>query len=168
MGKHDIQYENISNQLTINYTRLTRFLDELDSEREFFHVTIERVLNSALVILAFDNEKVIGITGLEKKWGIMRSYVVVKKDYQGKRIAENLYNERLKHTSSIKCNIILAVVEKRNLKSINHCISRGYRFGGEYWGNLRYYYLVLNFRGYMQYIALRLINPLLRLINIVR
>ena len=125
-------------------------------------------MHSVLVVLALHNEEIIGITGYEKKWGIIRTYVVVKNEYQGMRIAENLFKERMRLTFGLKCNLIMAVVEKGNIKSVNNCISRGYRLGGERWGKLKYFFLVLNFKGYLEYLMIKSLYPLLKLIDSFR
>lgn len=161
----DIHYINITSQLAHQSVNIKDFIDALGSEMIFFEITLERMLNSVLVILALHQDKIIGITGLEKKWGIMRSYTIVKKDYQRMRIAEELFHERMRQSSGLNCNLIMAVVDKGNILSCNHCVSRGYRLVGERWGRLRYYFLPLNFKGNLQYSMIKWLFPLLRFID---
>jgi phage-related holin len=163
----ELQYRNITKEIYTYQDRIKQFLDELNEEKKYFKLTLRRILRSVLVIISTLNDQIVGITGLEKKWGIIRGYVVVKNQYQGMRIAETLFKERMRQSSGLKCNLIMAVVEKGNTRSINHCISRGYRTGGR-WGNLLYYFLVLNYKGYLQYILIRILFPFLKLTDTIR
>jgi len=108
-----------------------------------------------------------GLLGLESKWGILRSYVIIKKEYQGKRIAQNLFNERIKQSEILKPNIIMAVIKKANQRSINHCRARGYRYGGTR-GKLSYFFLIMNYKGFIKYLLIRIFIPFLKITDTIR
>jgi len=162
-----LEYRNITKDLDYYADTINKFLGELDDEKKYFGLKLERVLESKLVIVAIFDDQIVGITGFESKMGIIRSYVVVKKQFHGMRIAENLFKERMRQSSSLKCNLVMAVVEKDNIKSINHCYSRGYRLGGVR-GNLLYLFFIINYTGYLQYMLIRILFPFLKLTDIIR
>jgi len=77
-----INFLNITGNLNEYNGQIDYFLNRLDSEKEFFDLTTVRVTRSELVIGAIDNDQLVGISGLERKFGITRSYSILAKNYQ--------------------------------------------------------------------------------------
>jgi len=85
----ETSFINITNKLSEYSDQIDSFVRQLDSEKEFFDMTTERVMRSELVLVAIDNDQVVGISGLERKFEITRSYSILGKNYQGTGLGKN-------------------------------------------------------------------------------
>jgi RimJ/RimL family protein N-acetyltransferase len=139
----------------LSSTELRNFFESLDEEREYFNVNLERVLQSNWVIPEYVNGELAGVAGVERKYGIMRSWTIVKKDYWRQGVASRLGIKRLERCRKERlCHALLAIIEKKNLAGIKNAAKIGYKIIGKN-GNL--YYLmrpVTKFGNVMAYAAI--------------
>ena len=157
---------NISDNLPAYKHRIGNFLEKLDSEKEYFNLTIEKIMNWELVMVEMLNGEIIAIAGLERKLGIVRNNLIIMEEFQGaglgKRLIRELYNEsRLKH------NIIWGVISEENLASIKMELATGHKIVGNR-QNMCYLIAPLNWKGKVLYYLIRALFPTAKLLDLVR
>jgi len=138
-------YLNITDQLSEYEKNIRHFVSLLDSEKEFFRITPERILKSIQVIIARKGSEISGIAGLERKYFFSLAYVIVKEKYQGTIIGARLQIKNIEESKKIK-NIIYGVIEEKNFKSITFNRKLGIQNIGKR-GKLCYYALPFNWKG---------------------
>ena len=158
--------ENITYHLVEYKKHIRKFLDELDSEKEFFNLTLDRVMKWEAVIVEIMNNEIIGIAGLEKKIGIFRSNVMLKKEFQGKGLGKLFIIELLKE-SSHNHNIMWAVISENNLASINLHLAMGYKVVGRR-QNMYYFIAPLSGKGKILFNLIKALFPLMRMVDLIR
>lgn len=127
------------------YTRqITNFIDQLQSEKQYFDLLPDAVLSARAhtIVAAFVNENLAGIAYLERKKLILRNFVIVKDNFQrmglGKQLLQQLH-ARAKDTS----HIILALINAKNAPSLKLHTSLGYRIAGKRWNDIYYLFYPL-------------------------
>jgi GNAT superfamily N-acetyltransferase len=158
--------ENITQNLEEYRKRLETFLDELESEREFFNLTLDRVMKWELVVVEILGNRIIGIGGLERKFGICRSNVMVKKEFHRKGLGERLLVELLSESKQ-NHNIVWAVIGEHNTGSLKLHQATGYRMVGRR-QSMYYFVSPLNSKGKVMLHLVEAFFPLLRVVDMIR
>ncbi len=97
--------------------RIRGFLEKLTSERRYFaSLTFDMVVNSDLLIVAEEEGGIAGMAGVNRKYGIVRNYIVLKKEVQGKGVGEKLLL-RLIAECRKRHHLIMCVVGENNAPS---------------------------------------------------
>lgn len=125
-----IRIIDITNEVKRNTPNLHNFISGLDKEKKHINLDIDRVLRSKMVLVAMDQNKIIGIAGFESKYKIFRSYIIVKKGYQRRGIG-HLLLEKLLTDGNAKYGLVVARVERENEKSIKFHERKGYQMVGK-------------------------------------
>ena len=149
------KYLNITDQLSEYEKNIRYFVNLLDSEKEFFRITPERILKSIQVIIARKQSEICGIAGLERKYFFSLAYIIVKEKYQGTIIGARLQIKNIEESKKIT-NIICGVIEEKNFKSITIHRKLGTKYIGKS-GKLCYFAIPFNWKG----------NTLFYLINVL-
>lgn len=137
-----INFINITDNLIGYRSQIDIFVKQLNSEKELFNLTAERVMKSELALVAMDSKEIIGIAGLERKHSIVRAYFLLRRDYQGKGIGK-LYMQELLSQAKKTHSLIMSVVEEKNISSMRVNLAVGYRIAGKR-ANLYYIFNPLN------------------------
>jgi RimJ/RimL family protein N-acetyltransferase len=146
-------------------TELIEFCNNLDEEKAYFNITYERILHSEWFIPEYRNDNLVGLAGIEKKYGIVRSWTIVKKEYWGKGIGSKLISKRLEKCRADKsCHIILGIVHENNTNSIRTITKRGYTYIGQK-ENLLYYGQPVSAFAPAMIFFLRVIFPVFNFVN---
>ncbi len=162
----NIEFKNITDSLNIYQDIIDTFLNTLDIEKQYFNVTLERLLKSEMILIALSEDEIIGVGGLEIKYGMSRSIIILKKGYQGKGIGKRL-SKRILEEAGIKHNIVVAVIEKSNIASIRTDLSIGYKLIGNR-GDLCYLACPLNVNGWIVYFGLKMVFSLVKAVDLIR
>lgn len=152
----------VGEKLSEYQNEIDRFVGSLSTEKKYLNINFQRVMNSRLVILAMGNHSIVGLGGLEKKRGLARSYIVVKKEHQNQFIGAPLFMKILKEAKK-KHSIIMGAVEKENIKALKMFLSKGYKHVGEK-KRLMYICKPFNASGYLIYLFIKAVFPLYRLL----
>lgn len=148
-----------------NYEEIEKLLSELNDELKYFRITIDRVKKSKWIIPEYINGKLVGIAGIEKKFGIVRSWTIVKKEYWKKGIGSKLINMRKERCLEDKsCNILLGIVKRNNIASIKNITEQGYMLCGRR-GNLFYYFQPITQLGKVMTFIIKIIFPITKIID---
>lgn len=150
-----IRFETIRTGI-INYKeKICSFLNGLDIEKNSFNAQdIDRILNAQILILAFDNDKIIGFTGITKYLIFHTTYIVVKKEYQSKGIGGFLHLKR-KAEAIIEVNLLLSWILPTNKLSLDLNQINGAEYAGKRW-EMECYALPLNKKGRILFYLLKL------------
>ena len=159
-------YLNITDQLSEYEKNIRHFVSLLDSEKEFFRITQERILKSIQVIIARKGSEICGIAGLERKYFFSVAYIVVKQKYQGTIIGARLIIKNVEESKKIK-NIICSVVEEKNLKSITFTRKFGPQYIGKR-GKLCYFALPFNWKGNVLFYIIKVLFLLRKLLALIK
>ena len=92
---------------------------------------------------------------------------MVKKDYQGSGFGTRFKSNLLSEAKEKKYNIIMAVLDENNIKSLRHNFATGYRIGGKR-GNLFYMWNPLNTKGLFLYYLIKTLFPIMKVVDLVR
>lgn len=157
---------NISDNLPAYKHKIGYFLEKLDSEKEYFNLTIEKVMNWELVMVEMINDEIIAIVGLERKLGIVRNNIMIKKEFQGKGLGKRLMFELLSE-SRLKHNIVWGVISENNIASIKNDLATGHKIVGNR-QNMCYLIAPLNWKGKVLYYLIRALFPMAKLLDMVR
>jgi len=111
--------------------------------------------------------KIIAIAGLEKKLGIIRGNLILKKTFHGKGLGKRIVAELITEAARKRYPFIMAVISDQNLGSVTLHKKIGYRLIGTR-QNLSYYVLPLTCVGKLLCASLNAIFPLFLLIDLVR
>lgn len=161
-----LYFINITNKLNQHKDAINYFLVKLNSETEYFNLRLERILKSEVVIVAKDNNEIIGIGGLEKKYRIIRNYLLIKKEYQGRSLGKHFVDELLIAAKN-NYNLIMAIIDEENIISLKlHRIS-GYKIAGKR-DNLYYAFNPLNTKGLLFYYLIKIMFPALKIVDIFK
>lgn len=175
-----INFIDITNEISFYQDNLIEFLDNLSTEKRFFNITLDRILKSRLVIIAVDNTvtlsksksfkkrpfKIIGVAGIEKKFGIARDYVILNKNYQKLGIGTKLRSFLFSESKKIY-NLIMPLISEQNDVAISWYIKSGFKMIGSK-DHLIYFAYPLNSKGQLQYFVLKLIFPFIKIIDFFR
>jgi hypothetical protein len=162
----DIQFLNITDCLYVYKDRLEIFLDKMDSEKRFFNLTLERALRSEFVLIVLLNNDIIGIGGVEVKYGIPRSFIMLDKSTQGKGIGRTFAWE-IQHEASKHHNFLLGIIEENNNAPVKLSLIYGYKIVGKR-GKLIYLICPLNSQGLLLYLAFRFLFYFIKPIDLIR
>ena len=143
--------------------KIENFLAILDVEKEFFNLDMQRVRTFTLILVALNCNEVIGLAGLGKKHGLARSYIIIRKDFQGKGLGKHLMLNLLSEAAK-KHILVLGVVNEKNIESIKMHLSIGYKKGGKR-GNLLYIFNSLNTKGVLVYYLIKALFPMLGVLD---
>ena len=162
-----ITFVGITEDLNKYGNELDDFLGKLDIEKEIFNLNKERVMKSELLVAAFDGDEIIGLAGLERKYGFARDYILVRKDYQGKGLGKRFFLKLVAEAKENKYNIIMAIIDGVNIGALKLDRAAGYRRVGKR-ENLFYSFKPLSARGFSLYYLIRLTFPILNVVDVFR
>ena len=161
-GTMKIDIINITGNADSYRDLITSFLSDLDGEKEYFPEIEKCIKTSELILVAVDrtHNGIVGISGAERIHGIARSYVMIKKDYQGDGIGKRLYLGVINEVRKRGKGIVMAFVEKENIRSLKMHIRLGYRMVGSRW---KFFFLFkpLTFKGMWLFYLIKMIFPLI-------
>jgi hypothetical protein len=151
---------NITDKFNDYKNKIDIFLRKLDIEKEYFPTIDKSIKNSKIIIIAVnnDNAEVIGVAGVEKTRYFYRSYILMLKDYQGMGIGKSMYMELFNALKRNKRKIVLAIVNRGNMKSLKMHIKLGYKLVGIRW-NFYYLYKPLSIHGIILFYLIKAIFP---------
>ena len=161
-----IDIKNITYNLSKHQVQLNSFLNSLNSELDFFKLDINRIKNSESVFIVTIESKIIGVAGFERKYYIIRPYLLVKKDYQGKQIGKRALLHLLDEAKK-KHKIFMALIDGQNIPSLNLFIKIGFELAGKK-DNLHYLIYSFNNRGKFLYYLIKTMFPILKIVDIFR
>ncbi|MDZ7833629.1 MAG: GNAT family N-acetyltransferase [Desulfobacterales bacterium] len=122
-----------------NKSELNEFCNSLSDEKSYFNVTFQRMMNSIWIIPEYQDGKLIAAAGVEKKYGIVRSWAIVKKEHWKKGVGAKLIAKRFEKCRKEKtCHVLLGIIDEKNIPSIKALTKQGYILVGKK-GNLLYY-----------------------------
>jgi hypothetical protein len=159
----DIEFKNITGFEPVYYSKLEKFIDNLEEETIFLPITFQRVINSVLIFGAFHNNEIVGLGGVEKKYGIFRSYTIVNKKYHRLKIGKNLNILKI-DTTFRYINFLLSIIDERNSKSIRMITSFGFKQIGKR-QKLNYYGKYVNIGGLLLFYFIKVTFPFLILFD---
>lgn len=159
--------KDISDNVAAYRSQIELLLDRLDTEKEFFRLTIERVMKCELVLIATENDQVIGVGALERKYGVSRSLIIVDKRYHGKGLGRSCIRELLSIAKAHRYSLIMAVVEELNTRALKFHLAAGYRFVGKR-ENLYYIFYPLSLKGILYFHISRFLFPLTAVVDYIR
>jgi predicted GNAT family acetyltransferase len=162
----DIDIIDISKRMKDYEHKIEYFIDQLGTEKRFFNLNPDRIQRSEQVLIATKNGHIAALAGLERKFGILRSYTMVRNEFQGKGVGRCLMKTRLSKASR-KYNLILGLIDENNLRALRLDFSAGYRMAGKR-GNLCYLVKPLNTRGLLVYYVFKILIPLLNVSDNLR
>lgn len=115
-----IRFKTIGKNIKPYKEQICLFFDSLDNELIFFsNVNYDRIWNAENIILAFDNDKIIGLAGIAKYRHIFHSgYTIVKKEYHTKGVGGFLHLKR-KAEARKNCNILILWIKPKNKLSLD-------------------------------------------------
>jgi len=157
---------NVTDNLPAYKQQIESFLAKLDSEKEYFNLTVERVMNWELVMVEMLNEEIIAIAGLERKFGIVRNNLMIKKEFQGIGLGKRLMLELLSE-SKLKHNLLWAVISEKNIAAIKNDLATGHKIVGNR-QNMCYLVAPLNWKGKLLYYLIRALFPTTKLLDLIR
>lgn len=157
---------NITDNLPTYRQQIESFLGKLNSEKAYFNLTIERVMNWELVMVEMLNEEIIAIAGLERKFGIVRNNLVIKKEFHGKGLGKSLLRELL-NEAKLEYNIIWAVISEKNIAAIKNNLATGHKMVGNRQG-MCYLIAPLNWKGKLLYYIIQALFPTMKLLDLIR
>ena len=156
----NFDFKNISENLYEYEEQIELLLSSLTTEKELFKTfDKEMIMRAQLVIAVFDNQKMIGITGFEKKYFLYKSFSLVRKDYQKLGVGAFLFLRRIQEARK-KYNLILNMVNPENKMSIQMTQTQGGKYLGKRYNHV-YLMVPLNKRGHFLFYFLKIIFPLL-------
>ena len=124
-------------------------------------------MKSELVLVAMDSKEIIGIAGLERKYLIPRTYIILKREYQGKGLGTR-FKLKLLAEARKKHNIITAVVEEKNLRSIKANLKAGAKIAGKRENLCYLFWIPRNIKGLFLYYSIKIVFPILKTVDIFR
>lgn len=142
---------------------IENFLDSLDEEKQYFELDRERFAKFELIIIAIDNERIVGLCGLERKMGFVRTLMTIHKGHQSRGLAQKMVVKLISEARKTH-NIILGVTEEKNYKAENLQYLFGYKKVGKK-GHLVYSFKPLNIKGLIIYYFIRAVFPLIKIID---
>ena len=158
--------KNITDALMNNKERINNFLSQLDSERRYFDITIERIMSWKLVMIEEADNKINAIVALEKKFGMTRSAIILKRELQGKGLGKILL-EQLIDEARKKHHIVWAIISEKNMASIKLHLAKDFRFIGNR-QNLFYLAAPLDFVGHILFHSFAKLFPLTKIFDKIR
>lgn len=142
--------------------QIIRFLDQLDEERYYIKLTPERIMHSELVIAEFDHENIIALCGARRRFKLLWSYFLIKREHQGRGLGWK-FSEELIRRSKERYNVLMSIVDSNNTKMAAVFTKTGYRLIGSR-KNINYYCVPLNWKGQIIYHVMKAGFPLIRTI----
>jgi RimJ/RimL family protein N-acetyltransferase len=165
--RNNIKYINVTNEIKNMESELGDFLDHLDGERKYFNLTLNRLLRCELLLIADYQESIIGVAGLEKKYGVTRSFIILKSEYHGKGIGRDFAKFRSQEAKNLNYNIIMSAIDENNKASLKMNFAIGYKKGGKR-GNLIYIFKPLNKKGFAIYYFIKFLFPFFKVVDKIR
>jgi RimJ/RimL family protein N-acetyltransferase len=156
---------NITDNFNDYKDKIELFTKNLDAEIEYFPMIDRSIRNSKLIFIAI-NEKaeIVGVAGSDKTRYFFRTYILIQKEYQGKGIGKDIYNELLTELKRHQIKIILAVINKGNIRSLKMHIKLGYKFVGIRW-DLYYLFKPLSIKGRISFHLIKVIFPFVVIVD---
>lgn len=161
----DTQILNISDQFEAHADALEVFLAGLGPELEFMDPDfgLRKIMESELVLVAQQEDgRIMGLSGTTRRLGMNKLYLVVSRELQGKGVGKRLFSRNSEVAlTDPRYDLILAVIDERNIRSLNLFLSNGYRLLGKRrrW-DLYYTMMPVSRRGRLLFYLFRILFPL--------
>lgn len=143
---------------------ILEFLEGLDEEKKYFHFNNDKIINAELIVTRKENNKIIGLTGIYRMYGMPTFFIVVNKNYHGKGIGKGLMTELKEEINSFKYNYVILTVHIENKNAIHLYEKNGYKKLGIV-SEVLYMILPVNYTGKLMYFVLAASFPLIRIIR---
>lgn len=158
--------KNITNNLIQYKKQIEHFLDALQSEKKYFNPHIDRIMKCELVIIEQAGNEIIAVAGLEKKLGIVRDMLIIKREFQRQGLGTKILCELINQTNK-RHFLLMAVISEDNTASFRLHMKTGYKMIGNR-QTLDYVVKPINRTGTLLYYLLKTLFPLLTVADIVR
>ncbi|CAN2045907.1 hypothetical protein GMMP13_220024 [Candidatus Magnetomoraceae bacterium gMMP-13] len=147
--------KDISSNIKAYKKQLEFFLDNLDVERFYIKLSLERFYTSKILLAQFANDKIVAVAGIEKWHGLDKSYFLIRKDFQGKGIGKKISSELNNHAIKKGLSYFLGVLNKKNIGMLKVCIATNYKIIGNL-KNIIYLIVPCNKKGTVLYYLLKI------------
>ncbi len=154
------EYKKLTTITREDEQQLYDFLLHLDSEKKFFNLTMARIINLELLLVILEDNKIIGVSGFERKHLIPRGIIMIRKEYHNKGLGKQFMTKLLNEAKTDSYGFIMAVIEEMNTDAFKLHFSTGYCRCGKR-GNLHYLVKPLNTQGAMVFNIFKILFPLL-------
>lgn len=158
--------KDITNCVTNYKNRIELFLSQLNIEKKYFDISLERVMKWKPIMIAEVQQEIVAAVGLEKKFGIMRSVIILRKEVQGKGLGQS-YLHALLGKARETCHIVWAIIAEGNSASMKLHLAADYRVIGKR-QNLFYLAVPLDCFGDALLWSFKLIFPLTKVVDRIR
>lgn len=135
------------------------FLKSLKEERKTFRISDNDILRAKVIILEKIGDKIVGIAGINRSFGMPLVFIVVASKYQGRSIG-NILMEKINNIAKDNYSYLMLKVMKSNKIAIRLYQKNGYKFLCEA-GDSYFMSLALKRQGQLIIHILKLILPLL-------
>jgi len=142
------------------------FLSQLNSEKKYFDINLERIRKWKVIMIAEEEQEIIAAAGLEKKFGMIRSAIIIKRELQGKGLGTLLLKELIDKTRK-RYHVVWAIIAEENEASIRLHLAESFRPIGRR-QNLFYLAVPLGVGGRLLVYCFSILFPFTRMIDIIR
>jgi ribosomal protein S18 acetylase RimI-like enzyme len=154
---------NITKQKNKYKYLIENFLDSLDEEKKYFKLDRKRYNNFELTVVAIDNDRIAGLSALERKMIFVRSIITIHKEYQGESLGKRLYSQLIDEAKKTH-NIILGITEENNYRASYLHYSIGFKKIGVK-ENLIYFSKPLNLKGFFIFHLIKKFFPVIKVLD---
>ena len=158
--------KNITGNAAQYKKQMEYFFNSLESEKKYFNLTMERLLKWELIMIEVSGDEIIAVAGLEKKWGIVRNNLMIKKEHQGRGLGKQIIDELVDEIKK-KYAMVMAVISEQNSGSIKLHLQKGYRRIGRR-QTLDYLIKPINQKGVVVYFLMKTFFPFLKVADMIR
>jgi len=147
--------ENITTKISNYRNELEEFVSVLESEKKYYRsFGVDTLVNAELLFIEKRDNKIIGVGGLWRRYGISRPFAVIRKEYQRKGLGKKFDLNTLKEA---RCdhNFVMGIVYIKNKAQLKNLFSMSYKIAGDRFNSVYYVVAPFNTRGQIFYYALR-------------
>jgi len=152
---------DISKSLPQHRAAVEHFVACLGPEKAQFDLTLPRVDESMMVVVAYIDDQIVGLCGVEGHRLFPKGYIIVSRSHQGQGLAKTLLEYRHKIASEI-FDTMIYVIHEDNTQSHRVHRSFGARYIGRRW-QLHYYGTPYNLKGKFWQSLIKLAFPVVRI-----
>ena len=159
--------KNITDSLSQYRYPIESFISKLEGEKRYYNLTTERVMNWDLVMVEMAKDEIVAIAGLERKLGLIRSGIMLRKELHRKGFGKRFLFEVHEEAKNQGYHVIWGLVSEGNAAAVQLATSLGYKFLGKR-QNMDNVIAPLDSTGRIIYYLARALFPLVKVIDKVR
>lgn len=163
----NIIYTDITGTLSRYADQLSLFIELLSEEKRYFKLDMARVYRSELIVIAETKGEIVGIVGIERKFFLPRSYIMLKSDYHGRALGRIFILKLMDLLEKKRYHLVMALTDENNIPGLRLHATTGYRICGKR-QNLYYQIKTLDDIGRLSFPMIRLAIPISNLIAALR